>query len=241
MRKVVIGAVIVIVAVIVIGGVLAVRHFSTPDHQQLAADQKILAGRWVDQAGDSLVIREDGGGDYKSPGFSVNGGAVFITGDQLTIQFSVIKKQFAITKRPTAQDPTLALDQVVYRRTNPDGTVVVAPLTPEQGADLNAAMAAALYKAIEADDAGILSAQFSAAAQREVTGPVLRQSFAGFFKKAMLPALDPALKNWPKTATITSIDGTNYAAENKVALSNKQVFTISTKYIQDGGAYKASG
>jgi hypothetical protein len=239
----------IVVGVVVLGGVvLGVRHLITAvgKHDPLAADQLALVGKWVDVTGDTLIIKADGEGDYTSPSVSVTGGDAYIDGDRLVIGFAMIKKQFTITKRPTAASQTLVLDGVVFTRSGggapAPAAAGVAGLTPEQGAEANAAMVAALYKAVEADDAKILSAQFAVAAQGQLTGPVLRDHFSGFFQKPMLPLLKQALDGWPKAATVTALTGDddgNYSARNVVALPNGQTFTIFCKYVSENGAYKA--
>jgi len=164
------------------------------------------------------------------------------------IGMSLVKKQFTITRRPTTANPTLVLDGNVFTRSvagvGSPAAGAVAGLTSEQGAQSNEAMIAALYKAVDADDANILSAQFAVAAQGQLTGPVLRDQFSGFFQKAMLPLLKQAMDGMPKTATVTPLTGGedgNYLARNVVALPNGQTFTISCKYVSENGIYKAYG
>jgi hypothetical protein len=245
-RGVVIAIVIGVVVVGVAGLGITFLLAALGKHQPLAADQMDLVGKWVDVTGDTLIIKADGEGDYTSPSTSVSGGDAHIDGDHLVIGFSMIKKQFTITKRPTAASPTLVLDGVAFTRSGggaaePAG---VAGLTPEQGAQANAAMVTALYKAVEADDANIFSAQFAAAAHGKLTGPVLRDHFSGFFQKPMLPLLKQALDGWPKTATVAALTGDddgNYSAKNVVTLPNGQVLTILCKYVNENGTYKAYG
>lgn len=84
----------------------------------LAPEHEVYAGRWVAAGERYIEISMDGGGSMKLPNSSIEGGAVTITGSNITIGLGPIQQKFKITQEPTEASGkwTMKLDGITYTK-----------------------------------------------------------------------------------------------------------------------------
>jgi hypothetical protein len=84
----------------------------------LSPEQEVYVGRWVASGDRYIEISADGGGSMKAKNTSIEGGAVTITGTNLTIGLGPIKQSFKINQEPANTDGkwTMKLDGITYTK-----------------------------------------------------------------------------------------------------------------------------
>jgi hypothetical protein len=84
----------------------------------LAPEHEVYAGRWVAAGERYIEISTDGGGSMKLPNTSIEGGAVTISGANITIGLGPIQQKFKITQEPIEASGkwTMKLDGITYTK-----------------------------------------------------------------------------------------------------------------------------